>query len=277
MTSKQFRHTIVAASVVVAVVILLFSMGLIPSVHFGSKGAGQSRSRTLAVAAAADLETSMDEIVTEFQRQHPDIDVQITIGSSGNFYAQLVNHAPFDVFLSADTDYPSRLIEQELAPAESKFTYAVGHAVLWVPLASRVDATTVSAATFVDGAVRKIAIANPRYAPYGRAAEAALRNLGVYEKVRDKIVYGDNVAQTAQFIQSGAADIGIISKSQALGLGDSGRFWEIPRKDYPRIDQGGVVLSWARDQAAAQSFRAFMIGKEGQALLRRHGFSPPEE
>jgi molybdate transport system substrate-binding protein len=268
MTSQQFRRGTVVVSIVIAAVILIYSTQT-------SSHKTEDRKRVLAVAAAADLTSTMGELVAAFSRQHPDIQVQVTFGSSGNFFTQLSSRAPFDVFLSADSDYPQRLIEQDLAPAESKFIYAVGRIVLWAQK-SAIDVTSLGEKSLLAPGVRKIAIANPRYAPYGRAAEAALHQLGVYEQIKDKLVLGDNVAQTAQFIQSGAADIGIISKSQALALGDAGRFWEIPRSTYPKIEQAGIILSWAKDQAAAQAFRAFMIGEEGQAILRRHGFAPPE-
>jgi molybdate transport system substrate-binding protein len=254
---------------------LLYSMGVFSPRRTTDGSVPRSDGRLLTVAAAADLTSAMGEVVDGFQRQHADIKVQVSFGSSGNFFAQLVNHAPFDVFLSADTDYPRRLIEQNLASEESKFTYAIGRIVLWAPSNSSLDMKNANARMLLDPSLRKIAIANPRYAPYGRAAEAALHKLGVYEQIKDKLVFGDNVAQTAQFIQSRAADIGIISRSQALALGGADRFWEIPQSAYPRIEQGGVILSWAKDPKAAEAFRAFIIGKEGQAILLRHGFSSP--
>jgi molybdate transport system substrate-binding protein len=122
--------------------------------------------------------------------------------------------------------------------------------------------------------VRKIAIANPRHAPYGRAAEAAMKSLGVYDQVKDRIVFGDSVMQTAQFVDSGGAEIGIISGSLALAspLRDKGRFWEVPIDAYPRREQGGVILAWAQNQAAAEAFRDFVLSEGGRAVLRQHGF-----
>ena len=235
--------------------------------------------RVLAVAAAADLKFAFDDIAAAFRRAHPDIDVRPTYGSSGNFFAQLQNRAPFDLFLSADVDYPRRLIERGDAAADSLFAYAVGHLVLWVPRQSGLALEVHGTAVLLDPAVRKIAIANPQFAPYGRAAEAALKKLDLYERVRDRLVLGDNVAQAAQFVQTGAADIGLIGLSQALAptLRDAGRYWELPAETYPRLEQGGVVLSWTQDRAAAESLRAFLTGGEGKALLRRYGFSLPED
>ncbi len=236
------------------------------------------RECVVAVAAAADLKFAFDDIVTAFQRAHPDIQVRPTYGSSGNFFAQLQNRAPFDLFLSANVDYPRHLIEKGDAVPDSLFVYAVGHIVLWVPRQSSLALERLGMEALLDPAVHKIAIANPRFAPYGQVAEAALKKLGLYDRVRDRLVLGDNVAQAAQFVQTGAADIGIIGMAQALAptLRDAGRYWEIPAEAYPRLEQGGVILSWTRDREAAETVRAFIMGVEGRSLLQRYGFSLPE-
>jgi molybdate transport system substrate-binding protein len=131
----------------------------------------------------------------------------------------------------------------------------------------------------LDPRVRKIAIANPRHAPYGRAAEAAMRKLGVYEKTKDKLVLGENVAQAAQFVESGAAEIGIIALSLALApaLQAKGKYWEVPLDAYPRIAQGGVIMPWAPDRQAAASLRRFMLSPSGRDILKRYGFCMPSE
>jgi molybdate transport system substrate-binding protein len=245
-----------------------------------SESAGQGvRKRLVRVAAAADLKFALDEIGEMFHRRHPDIMLQVSYGSSGNFFAQLSNRAPFDIFFSADVDYPRKLVEQGLAAQDTAFSYAFGRLVIWAPRTSSVALERLGMQTLVDPAVRKIAIANPRHAPYGRAAEAAMKTLGVYEKVREQLVYGENIAQTAQFIQTGAADIGIIALSLALApaLKEAGQYWEVPFDAYPRIEQGGVILSWATDVAAAQNLRAFVLAEEGKAVLRRYGFFLPGE
>jgi molybdate transport system substrate-binding protein len=228
-------------------------------------------------AAAADLQFAFDEIRAAFQRQHPEIEVLVTYGSSGNFYSQLSNRAPFDMFLSADLDYPRRLIQQGLALAESEFPYAVGSIVVWVQRASPIDVEKLGIQALLDPAVRKIAVANPIHAPYGRAAEAAMKRLGVFEKVQNRLVYGENISQTAQFVESGAADIGVISHSLAIApaLRDKGRYWEVPTDAYPPVEQGGVILSWAEDRAAADALRGFVLGEEGKVILSRYGFRPP--
>jgi molybdate transport system substrate-binding protein len=235
--------------------------------------------RVVQVAAAADLKFALDEIVQAFHRLHPDITAQVTYGSSGNFFAQLSNRAPFDIYFSADVDYPRKLIEQGLALKETEFLYAVGRIVVWVPRRSRVDLERLGIRALADPAVRKVAIANPKHAPYGRAAEAAMKTLGVYEAVEGRLVLGENITQTAQFIQTGAADVGILALALALApaLREEGRYWEVPLDAYPRIDQGGVILPWAKDMVAAQALRAFVLGPEGKDILRRYGFFLPGE
>jgi molybdate transport system substrate-binding protein len=244
---------------------------------YHDRPAHAANKKLVRVAAAADLKFAMDEIRDAFQRQHPEIEVAITYGSSGNFYSQLANRAPFDIFFSADLDYPRRLIQQGLAPTESEFQYAVGFIVLWVRQASPIAVETLGIQALLDPAVRKIAVANPIHAPYGRAAEAAMKKLGVFEKVQNRLVYGENISQTAQFVESGAADIGIISHSLAVGppLRDKGRYWEVPTDAYPALEQGGVILSWAEDRAAADALRGFVLGEEGKLILSRYGFRPP--
>jgi molybdate transport system substrate-binding protein len=230
------------------------------------------------VAAAADLKFAMDELVGAFAKARPDIAVSVSYGSSGNFLSQIQNGAPFDLFFSADIEYPKRLAEAGLAPEGSAFLYAVGRIVVWVPTASRIPVERgVQALTAPD--VRRIAIANPRHAPYGRAAAAALRALGVWEAVKDKLVFGENVAQTAQFVQSGAVDAGIIALALAVApaLAKHGRHAEVPLDAYPRMDQGGIILSRARDPEAARAFRDFILGPAGRAELRRYGFFLPSE
>jgi len=228
------------------------------------------------VAAAADLQFAFEELVASFERTRPDIRVEASYGASGNFFAQLVNHAPFDVFLSADMDYPRRLAN-ELGSAEAPFAYTVGHLVVWVPRRSTLAVDQLGIKTLLDPSVRKIAIANPRHAPYGRAAEAALKSLKVYDSVKGRLVLGENVAQAAQFVQSGAADAGVFSRSLALApaIRDAGRFWEIPQDTYPRLEQGGLILPWAEDASAAIAVRDFLLGNEGKAVLRRFGFDAP--
>ncbi len=243
---------------------------------WGPAAAATSPARHLDVAAAADLKFAMDELVVAFRRAQPDVEVSVSYGSSGNFFSQIANGAPFDLFFSADSEYPRQLAKAGLAPEGSEFPYAVGRIVIWVPAASGVPVEQ-GAPALASPDVRKVAIANPRHAPYGRAAEAALRKLGVYEAVKDKLVFGENVAQTAQFVQSGAADAGIIALSLAVApaLAKEGRYFELPLDSYPRMDQAGIILDRARDASAARAFRDFVVGPDGRATLKRYGFFLP--
>src|SRR5947208_3653257 len=219
----------------------------------------------LRVAAAADMRFAMDEVIEAFREENLNVRVEVTYGSSGNFYAQLSNHAPFDIFFSADIDYPRRLIREGAALADTEFLYGIGRLVVWVPRASFIDVEKLGMQSLLDASVKKIAIANPRHAPFGRAAMEAMKSMGVYDQVKDRIVFGDTVMQTAQFVESGGADIGLISHSLVLApmFRDKGRYWEVPAGAYPPREQGGVILSWARDKSAAQALRDFVLGERG--------------
>jgi molybdate transport system substrate-binding protein len=239
------------------------------------KEAGTPTRASVSVAAAADLKFAFADIISAFQEKHPELDVRVSYGSSGSFFAQLLNRAPFDLFLSADMDYPRQLMEKQLVLPDSLFVYAVGHLVIWVPRNSVLDVEKLGLQVLLDPSARKIAIANPRFAPYGRAAEAALKSTGLYDKVKDRLVYGENVTQTAQFVQTGAADVGLISLSLAVApaLRTSGRYAEVPLDAYPRMEQGGVILSWTTERRAAEALRDFLVSEEGKKILRRYGFS----
>ncbi|MBI4470629.1 MAG: molybdate ABC transporter substrate-binding protein [Acidobacteria bacterium] len=231
------------------------------------------------VAAAADLKFALDEIVKQFRQDHPKVQVDVTYGSSGNFYSQLLNQAPFDIYFSADVFYPRKLSEQGLALPNSDFCYAIGRIVIWAPASSKIDVERLGMQALNDPAARRIAIANPKHAPYGKAAEAAMRSANVFERVKDRLVYGENIAQTLQFIQSASADIGIVALSLALApkVREAGRYWEIPLDAYPRMDQGGIILKWARDPDSARAFRSFVSQPRGHEVLRKYGFFLPGE
>lgn len=233
--------------------------------------------RKVAVAAASDLKFALDEIAAAFHAANPTIEVVPTYGASGTLFAQLTNRAPFDLYLSADSAYPKKLIAQGQGVADTFFPYAIGQLVVWVPAASPLDLEQRGIDVLLDPSVKKIAIANPQHAPYGRAAEAALRHLGLYDKVKGRLVLGENVAQTAQFVSSGAADVGIIAHSLALSppMRETGRAWSVPADSYPPLEQGGVILQWAADRPAADALRAFILGPAGSAILAQYGFKVP--
>lgn len=233
--------------------------------------------QTLSIAAAADLRFALDDLTRDFHASHPAVAVQPAYGSSGNFYAQLRNGAPFDLFLSADMDYPRRLAADGIAQPDSVFVYAAGRIVVWAPAASPLDVAGLGMHALEDASVHHVAIANPQHAPYGRAAEAAMKSAGVYDKVAPKLVLGENIAQTFEFVQSGAADAGIVALSLALSpaAGGLGRYWEVPLDTYPRMEQGGAILKQARAPRAAQEFRSFLLSPQGSRVLARYGFSLP--
>lgn len=235
--------------------------------------------RTVSVAAASDLKFALDEVIKDYEKEHPDTDIKVAYGSSGNFYTQLTQGAPFDLYFSADIAYPRRLFEQGLADKESEFLYGVGQIVVWVRNDSPLDVEKLGIRALLDPAARKVAIANPQHAPYGRAAEAALKSLGVYEPVKERLVLGENIAQTAQFVESGAADVGIIALSLAMAseLREKGRYWLVPLDAYPTLEQGGVIMNRAADCEATASFRDFVIGPRGREILSRYGFFLPGE
>ena len=226
------------------------------------------------VAAAADLKFALDEVIATFRQTHPGIRVEPTYGSSGTIHAQLRQRAPYDIYLSADIAYPQDLVSKGIGARLDLFGYARGRLVLWVPKQSRlpVERDGLRALT---GATR-VAIANPRHAPYGRAAEAAMRHAGVWAATERRLVLAENVAQAAQFVESGAADAGIIARSLVVAtpMRASGRYWDVPEAMHPPIDQGGLILPWASSRDAAVRFRQFLTGVEGQEILRRFGFGP---
>jgi molybdate transport system substrate-binding protein len=224
------------------------------------------------LAAASDLNFPIKEIIPHFERETGN-KVRLTLGSSGNFYAQITNGAPFDVFLSADMSYPKQLEKAGLAVQGSIFVYGVGHIALWVRKSSGVDVAKLGMRSLVEPSVKKIAIANPEYAPYGRAAVAAMQGGKVYDKVKSKLVLGENISQAAQFVQSGAADIGIIALSIALSdtMQQAGVQWPIPPENYPRLEQGAVLLK--RGGLGAKAFLEFLKKPESKKILEKYGFA----
>lgn len=242
-----------------------------------SKDAATS-SPKIAVACASDLRFVMPELEQEFHQQHPGIVIAATFGSSGNLFAQISNSAPFDVFLSADIQYPQKLADQGLTVPDSLFRYAVGHIVVWVRKDSPLDVEKMGVEVLKDPSVKKVAIANPKLAPYGRAAEAALKSLNVYDAIHDKLVLGENISQTAQFAETGAADVAVLAMSIAVAPNfvDNGRYWKIPLDAYPRLEQGGVILKATQQAAASRDFCEFLKSKAAQTIFTKHGFVLPE-
>ncbi|HEU0234758.1 MAG TPA: molybdate ABC transporter substrate-binding protein [Gallionella sp.] len=229
----------------------------------------------ITIAAAADLRFAMDEIVVLFNKAHPDDRVEVIFGSSGKFNTQIQQGAPYDLYFSADIGYPRKLKEDGFAASEVQ-PYAVGRIVLWSPVR---DASKMTLADLADPSILKIAIANPKHAPYGKRAEEALRAAGMWEKVETKLIFGENISQTAQFVQTGNAQIGIIALSLALNpeLANHGGYMLIPDNLHQPLEQGFIVTRRAANNPLAQVFANFMASKEARAVMTRYGFGLPDE
>jgi len=225
------------------------------------------------VAAAADLKFAMEELSKEFESK-TGTRVDVTAGSSGNFFAQIQSGAPFDLFFSADMEYPRKLEAAGIVEAGTLCEYAQGQIVIWVPANTEADVVREGWNALLDQQVQRIAIANPEHAPYGRAAVAALQKAGIYERVKRKLVYGESVSQAAQFVESGNAQAGIVALSLALAPGmKRGRTWIVPAETYPPIRQGAVMLRSANNKSAARAFLDFVRSASGHKILEAYGFS----
>lgn len=226
----------------------------------------------ITVAAASDLHPAMQEIAARFQKERGKT-VNVIYGSSGDFFQQIQNGAPFDMFFSANLDYPKKLEAAGLTQPGTYYQYARGKIVVWVPRDSKIDVSRGLMA-LLDPMVKKIAIANPLHAPYGQAAVAAMQKEGIYEQAKDRFVLGENISQTASFVTSGSADIGILALSLAMSpnLKDKGRYAEIPTTEYPPIDQACVILSSSKNKELSREFLAYLKSEAVSDVLARYGF-----
>jgi molybdate transport system substrate-binding protein len=232
--------------------------------------------QTLTVAAASDLQGALPPIAVRFEKD-TGWKVSMTFGSSGTFFSQIQNGAPFDVFLSADIDYPRRLEQSGEAVKGTVYSYATGRLVLWTRNDAGVDIRQGLEA-LSKPAVRRVSIANPLHAPYGRAAVAALQHEHVYERVRAKLVLGENISQAAQFAQSGNADVGLIALSLAVSpaMKGSGHYVEISDALHPPIEQAAVIVARSRQQPLATQFIEALKSPASRSVLQSYGFAVPE-
>ncbi len=244
---------------------LLLALALNPMLH----------TQELTIAAAADLRPPLDEIAARFKADSG-ITLRVSYGSSGNFFQQLQNGAPFDVFLSANVEYPKKLEQDGLVASGTYYEFARGSIVLMVPYDSKIDLADGLHALLTP-AVKKIAIANPSHAPYGQAAVAAIKSAGIYNWVASHLVMGENISETASFVLSGAADAGVVAKSLALAPAAAKRikFVDIPAKDYPPLLQAMIVLKSSKNQQAAARFEKFMRSEGAKKILNQFGFELP--
>ncbi len=250
-------------------------MALIALIVFETGGPMNAFGGELTIAAASDLNFAIKDLVAEYEKTTGNR-VKLSLGSSGNFFSQIQNGAPFDLYFSADIGYPRKLEEAGLTVPGSLYPYAVGRIVIWTQQKTQIDVSKGIDVLRMP-TIRKVAIANPKHAPYGRAAVAAMEHYHVYNLVKDKLIFGENISQAAQFIESGACDIGIIALSLALAptMKSVGTYWEIPADAHPSLEQGAVILKSSKHQDEAKQFVEFMQGSEGQEIMRRYGFRLP--
>lgn len=223
------------------------------------------------IAAASDLQYAFKEMQILFAKKYPTETVNFQFGSSGKALTQIQNGAPYDAYFAADMNYPKQLKEKGLAVGEVK-PYALGRVGLMVLKSSTIPVNNLN--ILATDKVKKIAIANPEHAPYGQAAVAALKTLGLYEKVKDKFVYGENIQQATQYVQTGAADVGLIAISiaKAPSIADKVNFGLIDGKAHPDIIQGYALLKRGENNKAARAFLSTFESAEGDAIMKKYGF-----
>jgi molybdate transport system substrate-binding protein len=229
----------------------------------------------VSIAAASDLVFCLEDLNRQFTNSHPEAKLKTSTGSSGNFFAQIMNGAPFDLFLSADMSYPKELIKAGAAEESSLFQYAVGRLAIWT--ANTNLALTNGLFALRDPAFRRIAIANPEHAPYGRAARAALQRAGLWDALQPRLVLGENISQTAQFVQTGHADAGIVALSLVLSprLKNVGHWVYVPADTHPPLEQGAVLTGRGKDNSAARAYLKFLQSGDAREIFDRYGFRLP--
>jgi molybdate transport system substrate-binding protein len=230
-----------------------------------SSGAAWAASTNVAVAA--NFTDAAKEIAAAFKAKTGD-DAVLSFGASGQFYTQIKQDAPFEILLSADDSRPKKLVEEGLGVADSRFTYAVGKLVLWSKSADVVKGPE----TLSAGAFAKLAIANPTAAPYGAAAIETLKALKLYDALQSKVVQGENISQTFQFVDTGNAELGFVALSQ-LAKVSSGSRWLVPQTLYSPILQDAVLLKKGAANTAATAFLAFLKGPEARAIIEKYGYA----
>ena len=229
----------------------------------------------ITIAAAADLKFAMDDLITTFNKDNTADKVEVTYGSSGKFNTHIQQGAPYDMFFSADIAFPRELLKAGLAASEVK-PYAIGRIVLW---SATQDANKMSLASLADPKITRIAIANPKHAPYGKRAEEALRAAGLWDKVQSKLVFGENISQTAQFALTGNAQVAVVALSLAVHpeLAGKGGYWLIPDNLHQPLEQGFIITKRAENSALAKRFAEYMASKPARTVMSKYGFVLPGE
>jgi molybdate transport system substrate-binding protein len=234
-----------------------------------------AHAESINIAAASDLKFALDEIISGFNREHTGNQIQVTYGSSGRFHTQISQGAPYDMFFSADIAYPRELAKSGLAASEVR-SYGLGRIVLW---SSSMNAARMTLASLNDPMIKRIAIANPKHAPYGKRAEEALRAAALWDKLQPKLVFGENISQTAQYVQSGNAQIGIIALSLALGpeLAKTGGYSLIPENLHAPLEQGYIITRRGADKPLVKKFAHYIESKKARSVMARYGFKLPDD
>jgi molybdate transport system substrate-binding protein len=249
--------------------LLILSLSTVP------KSLAQSGGE-LTVAAAADLSSALKDIGDGFQK-NSGVRLKLSFGASGALTQQIENGAPFDIFFSADMDYPRQLIRDGQADGSTLYQYAVGKLVLWVPADSPLDVEHKGMNILLDPSVKKISIANPQHAPYGRAAVEALKHAGLYDRLAGKLVTGENVSQAAQFAESGNAQAGFVALAHAIAptMQGKGKYWEVPADYYAPLAQGVVIISRSPHKEEASQFLEYIKTKPAREIVQKYGFTLP--
>ena len=224
------------------------------------------------IVVAANLKTAMDSIAKVYQQKNPADNIQILYGASGKFYEQIANGAPFDVFFSADMGFPTKLKESRFAISTVKL-YAIGRLAIW---SKKIDPNIQKMNSLLDPKVKKISIANPVTAPYGTKAVESMKRNKIYNSVKNNLVYGENIAQAAQFVAFGAADIGIIALSDVLSPAmkkERGKYYIIPQESHTPLEQACVILKHGKGNATALKFYDYISSDKAKAILKYYGYS----
>jgi molybdate transport system substrate-binding protein len=241
------------------------------------QAAGPVSAPALSIAAAANLTYALQGLNAEFKRIAPDVAVTSATGASGSLVAQIKNGAPYDIFLGADLDFPRALIKAGQANAATLTTFAIGRLVFWTAREG-IDVSDIAAAVR-SPAVHKLAIANPDTAPYGRAAKQALVKLGAWEDARPKIVIGENISQTGQFVETGNADAGFVAMALVVSpkLEDKGHWTEVPATLYESLEQAAVVTAHGAANPAAAQYLKFLRSPGARHVFQQLGYGLPAE
>ncbi|MEO8471631.1 MAG: molybdate ABC transporter substrate-binding protein [Chryseolinea sp.] len=251
--------------------LILASCYLMCFILVALSSSAQDNSKVL-IAAASDLKYALDSVVTFFKKYHPQANIEVTYGSTGKLFEQIQHSAPFDMFFSADIEYPKQLKAKKIASSDV-FPYAIGRIVIW---SKKIDPNVNKMNSLTDKSINKIAIANPLHAPYGKRAEESLKYYKLLDVVTPKLVYGENISQTAQFVTTGAADIGIVALSLALSPAmklEGGKYYIIPQSSHKPLEQGFVILNHGSKNVDAVSFKDFMLTSGAKSILNYYGFT----